>query len=157
MAPCGLVVKAGAWYLVFARSNGALDVQQVSNLTNVRLLEESFDRDSNFDLAAFWGDWCLNYENLLRIFTVYARVASNIFPELPRYFGNSVHAEIAQADPPDENRWLRLKLAFESFEDARAMILSFERGVEVLPPEALRLSVVDYGEQIFGVYEEKEI
>jgi predicted DNA-binding transcriptional regulator YafY len=146
------VVKAGAWYLVFARSNGALDVQQVSNLTDVRISEESFVRDSNFDLAAFWMDWCFNYENLLRIFTVHARVASNIIPELPRYFGNSVLAEIAQANTANKDGWVTLDLAFESFEAARTRILSFGRGVEVLAPEALRLSVVDYAEQILRVY-----
>jgi len=154
VAPYGLVVKAGAWYLVFARSKGALDVQQVSNLTDVCLSEETFVRDSNFDLEAFWGEWCRDYENLQRIYTVQARVAPNIIPKLPRYFGNSIHSEIAKADPPDETGWLQLDLAFESFEAARAKILSFGRGVKVLALEALRLSVMDYAEQILGVYQE---
>ena len=152
VAPYGLVAKAGDWYLVCARENGALDVQQVSKLTDVHLSQETFVRDSNFDLVAFWGIWCRDYENLQRIYTVLARVAPNMISELPRYFGNSIHKEIAQADPPDGTGWLQLELAFESFEQARERILILGSGIEVLAPEALKLSVMDYAEQILGVY-----
>jgi predicted DNA-binding transcriptional regulator YafY len=45
-----------------------------------------------------------------------------------------------------------LELFFESLEAARERILGFGRGVEVLEPPALRGSVLDYAEQIVGLY-----
>jgi predicted DNA-binding transcriptional regulator YafY len=150
-APYGLVAKAGVWYLVCAR-NDAIHVHRVSDLLDVRLSDETFERPASFDLAAFWEEWCTEYETFLSDFTATVRVAQNFIPELPRHFGNHIHSKIAQAGPPDAEGWIRMELSFESFEAARDRILSFGRGVEVLEPRALHRSVLDYAEQIVALY-----
>jgi predicted DNA-binding transcriptional regulator YafY len=150
-APYGLVAKAGVWYLVCAR-NDAIHVHRVSDLLDVRLSDETFERPASFDLAGFWEEWCTEYETFLSDFTATVRVAQNFIPELPRHFGNHIHSKIAQAGPPDAEGWIRLELSFESFEAARDRILSFGRGVEVLEPRALHRSVLDYAEQIVALY-----
>ena len=43
-------------------------------------------------------------------------------------------------------------LAFESFEAARDRILGFGAAAEVLEPEALRRSIMDYAAQIVQLY-----
>lgn len=151
VAPYGLVAKAGVWYLVYAR-NDAIRVHRVSDLLDVSISAESFKRPAGFDLAAFWGEWCAEYEAFLSDFTATVRVAPPFIPELPRYFGNHIHTKIAQAGPPDAAGWIQLELAFESFEAARNRLLGFGRGVEVLEPRALRRSVLDYAEQIVDLY-----
>jgi predicted DNA-binding transcriptional regulator YafY len=151
VAPYGLVAKAGVWYLVCAR-NDALHVHRVSNLLEVSMSDESFERPAGFDLAAFWEKWCAEYEALLSDFTATVRVAPSVIPELPRYFGNHIHTKIAQAGPPDAEGWIRLGLTFESFEAARDRILGFGGGVEVLEPRALHRSVLDHAQQIVTLY-----
>jgi predicted DNA-binding transcriptional regulator YafY len=151
VSPYGLVAKAGVWYLVCAR-NDKIHVHRVSDLLDVWLSDESFERPSDFDLAAFWEEWCAEYEEYLSDFTAIVRVATNFIPELPRYFGDSIHAKIAQSGSLDEEGWIRLELSFESFEAARDRILGFGRAVEVLEPHALYRSVVDYAEQIVDLY-----
>ena len=151
VAPYGLVAKAGVWYLVGAR-NDVIHVYRVSDLSDVRLTDEAFTRPADFDLAAFWEVWCTAYETNLVDFTATVRVAPSFVPSFPRYFGNQIHAKIAQADPPDAEGWISLELSFESFEAARDRILSFGRGVEVLEPPALQRSVLDYAEQIVTMY-----
>jgi predicted DNA-binding transcriptional regulator YafY len=151
VAPYGLVAKAGVWYLVCAR-NDRFHVHLVSDLLDVRLSDQSFDRPADFDLAAFWEAWCAEYETMLSGFTATVRVAPELLPWLPRYFGHGIHAQIAQAGPPDAQGWVRLELSFQSFEAARDRILSFGRAVEVLEPRALRRSVLDYAEQIVALY-----
>jgi len=155
VAPYGLVAKAGVWYLVCTR-NDAIHVHRVSDLMDVRISDESFERPASFDLAAFWEEWCLEYELLLSDFTATVRVAPSFVPELPRYFGNRIHTKIAEAGPPDAEGWIRLELSFESFHTARDRILSFGRGVEVLAPRALHRSVLDYAEQIVALYARPE-
>jgi predicted DNA-binding transcriptional regulator YafY len=81
-----------------------------------------------------------------------AVLAPRLIPELPRYFGNAIHVEIARAGPPDEEGWITLELSFESFEAARDRLLGFGRAVEVLKPRPLRRSVVDFAEQIVALY-----
>jgi len=151
VAPYGLVAKAGIWYLVFTR-NSAIRVHRVSDLLNVRMSDEPFERPVGFNLAAFWEEWCSEHETFLFDYSATVRVAPSFIPELPRYFGGHIHTKIAQAGPPDAEGWIRLELSFESFEAARERILGFGRGVEVLEPRALQRSVLDYAEQIIDLY-----
>jgi predicted DNA-binding transcriptional regulator YafY len=151
VAPYGLVAKAGIWYLVCAREK-ALNVHRVSYLLEVRPTEETFVRPAAFDLSTFWEEWCIEYEAYLSDFTATVRVAPTLIPELPRYFGSSIHTKIAQAGPADEDGWIMCELSFPSFQAARDRILGFGRGIEVLEPHALRRSVLDYAEQILDLY-----
>ncbi|MBN1584095.1 MAG: WYL domain-containing protein [Anaerolineae bacterium] len=47
---------------------------------------------------------------------------------------------------------MTLELPFESLEAARAQLLSFGGAVEVVEPEPLRLSIIDYANQILERY-----
>lgn len=152
VAPYGLVAKAGVWYLVCARQQ-AVRVHRVSDLLEVQIAEETFVHPPDFDLAAFWQEWCTEYESLLTGFTATVRVAPEFVPELPRRFGSQIHHKIAQAGPPDEAGWITIELSFKSFEDARDHILSFGRGVAVVAPLALHRSVLDFAEQIVALYD----
>ena len=52
--PLGLVLKAGAWYLV-ARGAGKIRIFRVSNILRPAIGEESFDRPADFDLPVMVG------------------------------------------------------------------------------------------------------
>jgi predicted DNA-binding transcriptional regulator YafY len=151
--PYGLVAKAGAWHLVSARK-GRLRVHRVSDLIKVNLLDETFERPEGFGLEAFWKTWCAEREQSQRVYPVSVRVAADMVPFLPMYFGGGIKAKIFQAGPPDEDEWITLELSFESLEAARDRLLAFGRGVEVLSPRALRESILDYAAQITALYSE---
>lgn len=151
VAPYGLVAKAGVWHLVYGLK-GALRVQRVAALLDARLSDESFARPADFDLAQFWREWCAARDVSRVHYVVTVRVAPAFVSELPIYFGDPVRDQIARAGPPDVEGWLTLQLSFESLEAARARILGFGRGVEVLVPYALRRSILDYAEQIVALY-----
>lgn len=153
--PYGLVAKAGIWYLVCARS-GRVRVHRVADLLEVHLTEEPFVRPADFDLAAFWQGWCTEREQNRSLYPVTVRVAPGLLPLLPWYFGNGIREKIAASGGPDAGGWTVLDLAFESLEAARDRILSFGRGMEVLTPQALRLSIADYAEQIAALYTRPE-
>lgn len=149
--PYGLVAKAGVWYLVCAR-NGRMRVHRVSRLLDVRMTGEPFERPADLNLVAFWSEWCAEREASRVRYPVTVRVAPNFIPLLPRFFGEHVRHLIAQAGPPDAEGWLTLELSFETLEAARARILGFGRAVQVLEPQALRKSVIDYAAQIVALY-----
>jgi len=73
-------------------------------------------------------------------------------PIARHYLGEPVRASIDQAAPDEQGR-VTIDVVFESLEDARARCLSLGYAIEVLEPEALRKSVIDYAEQIRRVYE----
>jgi predicted DNA-binding transcriptional regulator YafY len=151
VAPYGLVAKAGVWYLVCERK-GRIRVERVSELLNAQINEDNFERPTAFDLAGFWEEWCSEYEALSYLYRVLVRVAPGFISLLPKYFGNQIQDAIKQGGAADEEGWHTLELSFESFQSARDRILGFGRGVEVLEPHALRMSVLDIAEQIVNLY-----
>lgn len=150
--PYALVAKAGAWYLV-CTYKGSLRVHSIADLTEVHASEEGFARKEDFHLAEFWEAWCAEREQAQSLYPVTVRVSSHFIPYLPWYFGNAIRARLAQAGPADKDSWITLTLSFESLETARDRLLDLGRGVEVIEPLALRLSIADYAQQIVALYE----
>jgi predicted DNA-binding transcriptional regulator YafY len=150
--PYGLVSKAGVWYLV-AGVRGTPRVYRVSWLVDVEKLEKRFDRPPGFDLQAFWQKWCEEYERQKQIFQVRLRVSPQLLPYLPLLFGRRVIEQVSRSGPPDPDGWVILTLPFENLEAARQQVLNLGSAVEVLEPEALRCSVIDYARQIVNFYE----
>ncbi len=151
--PYGLVAKETTWYLVCAM-NGATRVLRVSQVADAHIADARFERPLDFDLAAFWSAWCAARNEHRPYYPVKVRVAPELVPLLPHYFGHSVRDACAQAGPPDERGWTTLTLVFERLEAARDRLLGFGRAVEVLEPEALRLSLIDFATQIVALYGE---
>ena len=151
VAPYGLVAKTNVWYLV-ARREDHLRVYRVSKISEALIQDEVFERPGDFNLADFWTAWCADFEVSRPYYPVTARVAPELIPHLPGLFGESFRQVIAEAAAPDEKGWLTLVLPFETFEAARGRILALGRAIEVIEPEALRCSVVDFARQTMSRY-----
>ena len=108
--------------------NGRNDVYRVSDLLDVQMSDELFERPEEFDLVTFWEGWCAEREGNFHDYKAVVRVAPDLLPLLPRYFGNHIQARIVQAGPPDGEGRIRLELSFKSFEAARERLLGFGRG-----------------------------
>jgi hypothetical protein len=127
-------------------------VHRVSDLLEVRLVEEGFERLEDFDLEVFWKAWCAGREAGRSAYTATVRIAPNLLSLLPQYFGSRIRERIAQAGEPDAEGWITLELPFESLFAARDRLLGFGSAVEVLAPRALRLSIQDVAEQVVQLY-----
>ncbi|MFN2225735.1 MAG: helix-turn-helix transcriptional regulator [Anaerolineae bacterium] len=155
--PYGLVAKAGTWHLV-CRRDGVLRVLYVGRIVDTALGATTFQRPPDFDLAAFWADWCAAVEASRGSYPVTVRVAPQLVPWLPHYFGSAVSTagirDRLAAAPSSGDEWLTLTLTFESLEEARDRFLVFGGAVEVLAPRALRAAVADYAAQTVALYHE---
>jgi predicted DNA-binding transcriptional regulator YafY len=147
IAPYGLVAKAGVWHIVAARDD-QLRVYRAADVIAARLLDETFTRCASFDLVDFWQNWCDGVDDRSRPrYEVTLRLAAHFAPQARHYLGEGAHAAIQQAMPDAQGR-VQIVVAFESLEDAHSRCLSLVYVVEMLEPEALRRSIVDYAEQI---------
>ncbi len=165
VAPYGLVAKANVWYLVCERESH-LRVYRVSQVLEASISEEIFERPADFDLAAFWQAWCAEVEENRPYYPVVVRVAADLVPWLPQYFGEPIREEVAraqsrlapgmEASSPDAAGWLTVTLPFESLYEARERLLGFGGAMEIVAPEALRKSVIDFARQIVSVYASDE-
>jgi predicted DNA-binding transcriptional regulator YafY len=151
--PYGLVAKASVWYLVYGRA-GNVQVTRLSQVEAAEILPGRFTRPADFDLAAFWKQWCAEYESQPP-FVARVRLSPAVLPTLRYYLEERARGSLAGMSAPDEAGWVTLDLPFESFVTARTRLLGLGRAVEVLSPEPLRKSLVDFAEQVVGYYRER--
>ncbi|UCF60532.1 MAG: YafY family transcriptional regulator [Anaerolineaceae bacterium] len=147
--PYGLVTKASVWYLVCARE-GKIRVYRISRILDVKILDDNFERSEDFELADFWKAWCSDAEESHPRYSVKARISNELLPYIRTYFSDLLIDIDEKTESHEE--WIETNLHFETFEAARNRILGFGRAIEVLKPDALRLSVIDFASQIVDHY-----
>ena len=92
--PYGLVAKGGVWHLV-AGLNGKIRVYRVSQLSEVILTDERFDRPDGFDLARFWKDYCAEHERSQALYLVRLRTSSDLVGTLSLHLGPAAAYAVA--------------------------------------------------------------
>jgi predicted DNA-binding transcriptional regulator YafY len=120
--PLGLVLKAGAWYLVAHRVAG-MRVYRVSRVASVRPLEEACERPAGFELSAYWHEWSRAFEDSLPRVEVTVRGAKGV-----------------------------RTMTFESLGHAQRELLRFGAGVEVLEPAELRTRIAETARDVAALY-----
>jgi predicted DNA-binding transcriptional regulator YafY len=152
--PYSLVAKGGTWYLVGNVTRWML-VFRVSRVQAATITESRFERQPDFDLVAYWTDWCAQMEAGHPPYPASLRVAWEAIPLLPGMLGERAHTLLEQAGPPDAEGAITLNLTFESLESARSQVLGFGPMVEVLEPAELRESVIEQATRIVAFYGRK--
>ncbi|GAB2628565.1 WYL domain-containing protein [Streptomyces capparidis] len=163
LEPYGLVLKAGVWYLAARVADGdgggssAYRVYRVDRFEAVEALEEPFDRDPDFDLAAFWEERSAAFaRSLLR-----ERITVRLSPEGARLLpallspeaGEQARGALAAAGEPDGQGWVTVTLATESLDVAHDEVLRLGAEAEVLGPPELRARVARTARRLSGLYE----
>ncbi len=150
--PLGLVMKAGAWYLV-ARCNGAVRTYRIDNVEALEVTADGFDRPRGFDLAAHWGRELKRFEAGLRRDKAEILVAASILPWLDR-LGADI-AEAVRAAAADDRGRRRVTVPIEGIEHAAGLFAGFGAQIEVLSPPALRRALAALAAQVVALYERK--
>jgi predicted DNA-binding transcriptional regulator YafY len=151
--PYGLVAKANVWHLVYGRG-GSPHVLRIAKVIQAEMLESTFFRPVQFDLAGFWEKWCAEYESQPP-YVARVRVSASALPLLPFYLEERAQLSVVATSTQDSQGWVIVDLPFESFVTARTRLLGLGRAVEVLEPEPLRKSLVDFAEQVVEFYKER--
>ncbi|MFF3780378.1 helix-turn-helix transcriptional regulator [Streptomyces sp. NPDC001933] len=152
LAPYGLVLKAGVWY-VCARVGDDFRVYRVDRFSAVTVSDERFERDGRFDLAGFWEERAAQFARSLLRAEVRVRVSPEGVRRLPYAMDRSaVRDALDAAGPPDAEGWLALTLRVESMEVAYGQLLSLGPESEVLEPTALRERFTAAAERLRELY-----
>jgi len=151
LEPLGLVIKAGAWYLVARRAaQTAVRTYRTYRLASIQALRatgEGFVRPADFDLPTWWRESAQRFEAELRRLEVRVRVT-------PRGLGWLRNARLLHAPlpAPPEGQGTELSLAFESEEMAARQLLAFGAELEVLAPEGVRRAVANQARAVGALY-----
>jgi predicted DNA-binding transcriptional regulator YafY len=150
--PLGLVLKAGAWYVV-ARSQtrgkpreGVLTFR-IASILALQAGGRAFRRPKGFDLAQAWRAATERFESSLRPLQARLRVS-------PRALGWLRNARLPVTVLPeggDARGWREVLLALESVEHGARQLLGFGPELQVLAPPALRDELLRQAQAVLAV------
>ncbi|MFC4007109.1 helix-turn-helix transcriptional regulator [Nonomuraea purpurea] len=145
--PYGLVLKAGVWYLA-ARLKDRLLIFRVPRFEEVAVLDEPFDRDPGFDLAAFWAGQAAEFTRSLLREVITLRLSEH-GRRMLRHIADPAALDDALASMEPDGT---VRLAVESLPVAYSQVLRFGPEAEVLGPPELRAMVAEAAARMSGLY-----
>ncbi|MCX4968892.1 YafY family transcriptional regulator [Streptomyces sp. NBC_00654] len=152
MAPYGLVLKAGVWYLC-ARVAEDFRVYRIDRFTSVTPAEEHFARDEGFDLPRFWDERAAQFARSLLRTEVTVRVSGAGAGRLAHTGDRAaVQEALDAAGPPDADGWRTVTLPVESLDVAYGQLLTLGPELEVLDPPAFRARFAEAAERLRELY-----
>jgi predicted DNA-binding transcriptional regulator YafY len=149
--PMGLVLKAGIWYLA-AQVGMGVRTYRLSNILDLEVTDEVFERPPEFDLAAWWQASTKRFEKALAVDTAQLRVSASGMKALRDLGAAVAQAAEASASEPDESGWRRVTIPIESVAHAAAQVLRLGAQAEVLKPAALRREVRERASAIAALH-----
>jgi predicted DNA-binding transcriptional regulator YafY len=152
LAPHGLVLKAGVWYLC-ARAGDDFRVYRIDRFSAVEVSDTRFVRDEDFDLPRFWEERAAQFARSLLRGEVTVRLSEEGVRRLPRTVDRAAAEEaLAGAAAPDDDGRRTVVLPVESEEVAYDQLLVLGPEAEVLSPAALRERFADTAERLRDLY-----
>ncbi|WP_326630931.1 MULTISPECIES: helix-turn-helix transcriptional regulator [unclassified Streptomyces] len=152
LAPYGLVLKAGVWY-VCARAGTDFRVYRIDRFAAVAVTDERFVRDEDFDLPGFWDERAAEFARSILRTEVTVRVSEAGVGRLPHLVDRSAALDaLDAAGPPDADGWRTVVLPVESLDVAYSQLLALGPELEVLEPAALRTRFGVAAERLSDLY-----
>ncbi|MFD9035735.1 helix-turn-helix transcriptional regulator [Streptomyces sp. NPDC059567] len=152
LAPYGLVLKAGVWYLC-ARSGTAFRTYRVDRFAAVALGEERFERDGSFDLPAFWAERAAEFARSILRAEVVLRLSAAGARRLPYVTDRAAAEEALASASTDAEGRLTTTLRVESEEVAFSQLLTLGPEAEILAPHSLRTRFTEAARGLGALYD----
>ena len=142
--PLGLVLKAGAWYLL-ARTVGqtAFRTYRLSSLRAVQVGTQSFVRPRQFSLARAWDSSAARFEAELHPLQARARVSPRCWTWLTHARIPVVHCSTPARTRVAESEWKEVLIPIESIDHGARQLMAYGAEIEVLEPTTLRQAIYE--------------
>jgi predicted DNA-binding transcriptional regulator YafY len=151
LAPLGLVLKGGVWYLV-AQGGKTIRTYRAARIRDAQICEEAFERPKDFDLTAHWAAAARAYEEGLYREIAEVRLSPRGM-ELVELLGPHVAEAAARtARRPNRAGWVRCRLPIESLDSGVRELLRLGEDVNVLGPPALRAQLAETAARVAGIH-----
>jgi predicted DNA-binding transcriptional regulator YafY len=144
IAPLGLVLKAGTWYLVAAAGRDRR-TYRVGRIANAVVDHDRFDRPTEFDLAEWWAQSEAAFNREILRDRARLRLSPAARRLLPHITDHAAAMAALGAARPDRDGWVVTDIAVESHAVAAQQFTALGDGVEVLEPKVLRAALAAIG------------
>ena len=150
LRPYGLVLKAGRWYLV-ALGSTRISTYRVSQIQSARVLDGSFERPADFDLASYWTASLEEFQSRQYTGSAEIRLSPQGFESFASHVLPTVARAASESAVPDGS-WTRVTIPIESVAHAAGMLLRMGGEVEVLSPPELRTHITSLVRSLSAIY-----
>ncbi len=144
VAPLGLVLKAGTWYLV-ASVGRETRTYRVGRIADAVVDDDRFDRPSGFDLAEWWAQSEVAFNREILRDRARVRLSPAGQRLLPHITDHAAAVAALGAARPDRDGWVVADIAVESYAVAAHQFTALGDGIEVLEPRVLRAALAAIG------------
>lgn len=140
--PYGLVAKASVWYLI-AQTDGAYRTYRVSRIRDVRFSDETFIRDTTFDLKTYWHAHMDSFLATMPAFTFTLKVA-------PRHthFIQSYVPGAHELLETDDDGWFTARFTVENQDVAAMIVFGLGEDAQILEPRSLIDAIIRKSEAV---------
>jgi predicted DNA-binding transcriptional regulator YafY len=154
IAPLGLVVKAGEWYLVAWTGKDSPRTYRISNIRAV-MTAEKFTRPRGFDLARHWAESIERFEAGLYRGTATLRASPAGLAALKHLSAAVSEAVDRAVKKADSKGWTRLTIPIESVGHAAGELLRVGAQCEVPQPVELRQRMAEAVQALDRIYKRR--
>lgn len=151
--PLGVVLKGGAWYLVAMRE-GVARTYRIANIRTLTLLDDHFQRPTDFDLPAFWAAAMERFVQDVYVGEAQVR-ATELGIRRLKDMAPAVRSAIEAAELQfDEHGWASLVIPIEDHAYSLRELSKIGPELEVLTPPELRAGLADIARRMAAIYAE---
>lgn len=145
--PLGLVAKGGIWYTA-ASADGEVRTFRISRVAEARLLDETFVRPEDFDLAVYWEHSMRRFQEGLPRYPAVMRFHHSVWGRA----GRQRYMKVIN-DEAEGKEWKKLTVEFNTLESACEIILGYGDKAEAVAPSELRDLIKTRAAAILARYE----
>ena len=150
VAPYGLVLKSGAWYVV--GDSGGVRTYRVSNILRLTPAADTFDRPDDFDLAAHWRRHLDEFDRRRFTGTALLRLSPGLVRRLPD-LSDALLTKAVAGVAPDHDGWVTTELPIESDGHAAQQLARYGADLQVLAPTGLRAELRALARELLALYD----
>ena len=150
VAPLGMVLKSGAWYLVGA-VDASVRTYRISRIRELEPLTERFEPPPGFDLAAWWSESTRRLEEEMYPNRATVRL-SPLGLRLLEHVTSAVSRAGMVVGEPDADGHRVVTLRVGSLWEASSELMRFGTEAEVLEPPELRARIRETVEKMGRLY-----
>jgi predicted DNA-binding transcriptional regulator YafY len=154
LEPLGLVLKAGAWYLLARKvSKEGLRTYRLASMHAVATSNQPIKRPRGFDLACAWQESARRFEVELRKIEARVRVSPRCLTWLGNARIQAVTLRVHEAHLPVRPGWRDVLMSVESIEHGARQLLGYGAEIEVLTPIELRAEMFRQASQLVAAHQ----
>jgi predicted DNA-binding transcriptional regulator YafY len=150
VAPLGLVLKGGVWYLV-AAAQAQPRTYRVGSIQELVVEEEAAVAPPRFDLSRYWRSFTRDYESRMQADEALVRANHQGLRQLAR-LSHSLAQVVTSAKHADSDGWHRLTIPIESVHAAVRVLLPLAPDVQALGPPALLKAMRSSVRELVAIY-----